>query len=206
MHPNPAFRKTDEAEALGFALARGFGVLSVNGPAGPLVAHVPLLLAPDASHALIHLARSNAIALADLPAPAVFAVMGPDAYVSPDWYGAPDQVPTWNYVAVHLRGVPEPLPMESLRGMADELAAEHEARLAPKRPWISAKMSDGVMERMMRMILPFRLVIEEVTSTFKLNQNKTPDERQGVIAALEAGPGEGGAAAIARLMRGLKGV
>ena len=189
VHPNPAFRKTVEAEALGFARARGFGVLSVNGTAGPLMAHVPLLLAPEASHALIHLARSNAIALADLPAPAVFAVMGPDAYVSPDWYGAVDQVPAWNYVAVHLRGVPEPLPVESLRGMADELTAEHEARLAPKRPWTSAKMSDGVMERMMRRILPFRLVIEEVTSTFKLNQNKTPGQRRGGDRGAGGGPG-----------------
>ena len=168
-----------------------------------MVAHVPLLLAPDASHALIHLARSNAIALADLPCPAMFAVMGPDVYVSPDWYGAPDQVPTWNYIAVHLRGALEPLPLARLRGMVDELSEEHEARLVPKRPWTSAKMNDGVMERMMRMILPFRLVIEEVTSTFKLNQNKTPEQRRGVIAALKADPGEGGAAGIARLMRGL---
>ena len=186
MHPNPAFRKTSDAEALAFARARGFGTLSVNGLAGPLMAHVPLLLAPDAHHGLIHLARSNAIALADLPAPAVFAVMGPDAYVSPDWYGAPDQVPTWNYIAVHLRGVLEPLPADTLRDMVDALSATHESRLAPKTPWTSAKMSAGAMERMMRMILPFRLVIEEVASTFKLGQNKPPEQRAGVVAALGA--------------------
>jgi transcriptional regulator len=201
MHPNPAFRKTAEPEALAFARARGFGTLSVNGPAGPLLAHVPLLLAQDASHGLIHLARSNAIALAELPAPAVFAVMGPDAYISPDWYGASDQVPTWNYIAVHLRGVLEPLPADSLRNMVDALSAEHESRLAPKTPWTSAKMSPGAMDRMLRMILPFRLVIEEVSSTFKLGQNKTAEQRAGVAAALQAQDGESPAAAIARRMR-----
>ena len=31
-------------------------------------------------------------------------VEGPEGYISPDWYGVADQVPTWNYVAVHLVG------------------------------------------------------------------------------------------------------
>ena len=46
MHPNPAFRKTPEAQNLDFARSRGFGALSVNGPEGPILAHVPFLLAP----------------------------------------------------------------------------------------------------------------------------------------------------------------
>ena len=45
------------------------------------------------------------------------------------------------------------------------------------------------MERMMRRILPFRLVIEEVTSTFKLNQNKTPGQRRGGDRGAGGGPG-----------------
>lgn len=199
MHPNPAFRQTDAETALAFARARGFGSLCVNGPAGPLIAHVPFLIEGQA--ALVHLARSNAIARADLPAPAVLSVLGPDAYVSPDWYGTPDQVPTWNYVAVHLRGRLEPMAAEALRPMLDDVSARFEAGLAPKRPWTTAKMTEGVMERMMRMILPFRLVIEGVESTFKLAQNKTAAQREGVIAALEAG--DDGARALAALMRDL---
>ena len=34
----------------------------------------------------------------------LMAVNGADAYVSPDWYVSPDQVPTWLYQAVHLTG------------------------------------------------------------------------------------------------------
>jgi transcriptional regulator len=205
MHPNPAFRQVPPERNLGFVRARGFGILSVNGPDGPLMAHVPFLLSDDGTLADLHLARSNPIARAGLPAASVLAVSGPDAYVSPDWYGphdqVPDQVPTWNYVAVHLRGTLEPLPDEALRRQADGLSALHEGRIADKRPWTSAKMSPGSMDRMMRMILPFRLRIADVQGTWKLNQNKTPEIRACAAAALARGDAH--AQAIAALMRAL---
>ena len=200
MHPNLAFRGTPEDENLRFAAARGFGMLCVNGAAGPLAAHVPFVIV-GARVVEVHLARSNAIARAGLPAPALLAVQGPDAYVSPDWYGVPDQVPTWNYVAVHLRGVLHPMEPEGLEPQVDALSAEFEGRIAGKRPWTKHKMGEGVMERMMRGILPFRLEVTEIDGTWKLNQNKTPESRAGVIAALEA---QGGLAAeVAALMRAM---
>ena len=202
MHPNPAFRQVPADESLAFARARGFGTLSINGEAGPLMAHVPFLFdETDGLCALIHLARSNALARAALPCRAVIAVMGPESYISPDWYGAADQVPTWNYVAVHLRGRLEPLPPEALRPMADDLSAIFEARLLPKKPWASAKMSEGAMERMMRMILPFRLVIEGVEGTWKLGQNKTPEQRAGAVAGLQGWSEPSPRAELARLMQ-----
>ena len=205
MHPNPAFRQAPRDQNLAFARARGFGVLSVNGPEGPLAAHVPFLLNDDATHADLHLARSNPIARAGLPAPALIVVSGPDAYVSPDWYGphdqVPDQVPTWNYVAVHLRGLLEPLPDEALRPHVDALSAEHESRIAGKTPWTSAKMSEGAMPRMMRMILPFRFHVTSVEGTWKLNQNKTPDIRARAAEALSQG--NASAREIAALIREL---
>jgi transcriptional regulator len=189
MHPNPAFRQTPEARNLAFARARGFGILAVNGAEGPLAAHVPFLISPDGTVADLHLARSNAIARSGLPAPAVIAVSGPDAYISPDWYGIEDQVPTWNYVAVHLRGTLSPLPVDTLRDHADALSARFEAGLLPKTPWVSQKMTDGVMDRMMRMILPFRLVIGTVEGTWKLNQNKPDPARLAAATALEVRTG-----------------
>jgi transcriptional regulator len=203
MHPNPAFRQSPRERNVAFARARGFGILTVNGPDGPLAAHVPFLLTSDATHAELHLARSNPIARAGLPAPALLAVSGPDAYVSPDWYGphdlVPDQVPTWNYIAVHLRGVLEPLPDEALRSHADALSAEHEGRITGKHPWTSAKMTEGAMPRMMRMILPFRFRVLSVDGTWKLNQNKPADVRARAADALAKG--DPSAQAIAALMR-----
>lgn len=203
MHPNPAFRQTPTARNLDFARARGFGTLCVNGVAGPVLAHVPFLLSEDGSHADLHLARSNAVIAAGVaggvPGAAVLAVTGADGYVSPDWYGVEDQVPTWNYIAVHLRGTLTELPPEALEAHVNALSDMFEARLAPKPVWKSAKMTEGVMARMLRMIRPFRLQITQIDGTWKLNQNKTEEARAGVIRALDARGGA--AAALAQAMR-----
>ncbi|MEO8242491.1 MAG: FMN-binding negative transcriptional regulator [bacterium] len=203
MHPNPAFRKASTDENLAFARQRSFGTMCVNGAEGPVLAHVPFILAADGTSVDLHLARSNRVIAEGLPAKAVLAVVGPDAYVSPDWYGVADQVPTWNYITVHLRGELFPMPLDGLRAHLEALSDQFEARLAPKKPWKTAKMTEGVMERMMRMILPFRLVIASIDGTWKLGQNKTAEARAGVIAALGARVGAGWPAGVAQAMSAL---
>ncbi len=149
-----------------------------------MIAHVPFVLNADGTEADMHLVRSNPIVRAVQDAtPAVIAVTGPDGYVSPDWYETPDQVPTWNYVAVHLRGELAPSPPDGLRAHLDTVSAEFEARL-PKIPWSTDKMTPGVMDRMMRQILPFRFAVTDVQGTWKLNQNKTDAARLGAAAEI----------------------
>ena len=82
----------------------------------------------------------------------------------------------------------------SLNDRADEVKAA-----AGKRPWTSAKMSEGAMPRMMRMILPFRFHVASVEGTWKLNQNKTPEIRARAAEALSQGDAR--AQEIAALMR-----
>lgn len=188
MHPNPAFRHEPDARNLEFARARGFGILSVNDDAGPLVSHVPFLLNGDGSAADLHLVRSNPIAQRT-EGPAVLAVSGPDGYVSPDWYGIEDQVPTWNYVAVHLRGRLVRLPQGEMRDMLDRQSAFFETRLLPKPVWLPGKMSHDVLEKMMRAIIPFRLMIDKVDGTWKLGQNKPDRVRLSAAALMEEGSG-----------------
>lgn len=200
MHPNPAFRGETEDRHLGFVRDRGFGTLAINAADAPLLAHVPFLLSDDGATADLHLVRSNPIARA-APAKAVIAVSGPDGYVSPDWYGVADQVPTWNYVAVHLRGQLEPLPAETMRDMLDRQSAHFEDQLAPKPSWTTDKMTPGVMERMMRAISPFRLHIESIDGTWKLSQNKPGDVRLAAAEQIETGAGAE-LARLADLMRG----
>ena len=149
----------------------------MNGPAGPLVSHVPFVLTSDKT-AELHLVRSNPIARLG-ECPAVIAVTWADAYISPDWYGIDDQVPTWNYVAVHLRGRLVPLPPEALPGALERLSHTFESRLAPKPVWTMDKMQDEALTRMLRMIRPFRLTITDIQGTWKLNQNKPDAARQG---------------------------
>ena len=200
MHPNPAFRKVTDDVTLAFLRTRAFGVLAVNAEAGPLLSHVPFLLSEDAGSADLHLVRSNPIARLD-DVPAVIAVSGPDGYVSPDWYGVEDQVPTWNYVAVHVRGRLERLGDGLMRDMLDRQSAAYEERLRPKRPWTADKMSDGALDRLMRAILPFRLHVERIDATWKLNQNKPEAARQGAAGAIEGAAIGQETVALARLMR-----
>ena len=196
MHPNPAFRGEAETRALDAARTRGFGTLVANGDGVPHVAQVPFVL--DDGRAEFHLLRSNPLARA-APERALLIVIGPDGYVSPDWYGAEDQVPTWNYVAIHLEGRLELLPQGTLRAHLDRLSAEFEGRL-PKVPWDASKMSPEPLERMMRTIRPARLHVEAVRSTFKLNQNKPDAARLGAAAHVEGSVGSD-LSALAALMR-----
>lgn len=176
MHPNPIYRKAANADNLAFVRNRAFGTLGVNGDAGPLLAHIPFLLSEDGRKVEFHLVRSNPIArLTAQPLSAVLSVSGPDSYISPDWYDVDDQVPTWNYVAVHLRGTLVQRPVSELRQHLDQLSHQFESRLSPKTPWKTDKMDAESLDKMMRMILPFRVNIDDVQSTWKLAQNK-PDK------------------------------
>lgn len=208
MHPNPLYRTASRRRNLEFAHGRGFGVLAVGGgEAGgaPLLAHVPFLVTDDdpaAVHA--HLVRTNPIArlLAAGERKALLAVSGPDAYVSPDWYGpVPDQVPTWNYVAVHLRGALRLRPEETLRPHLDALSARFEGELGPKPPWRTSKVAADRLASMMRGIAPVELAVESVDGTWKLGQNKADEVRRRAADHLE-GEGFGQEAALlAGLMR-----
>ncbi|MBP0482268.1 FMN-binding negative transcriptional regulator [Sagittula salina] len=177
MHPNPGFRKTARAEALAFARTRSFGILASSGADAPDLAHIPFLLNENGTEAQLHLARSNPIARACTgPLPVKLAVSGPDGYISPDWYAMEDQVPTWNYVAVHLTGTLHPLPLEALPEMLAAQSAGFETFL-PKPPWTMDKLSEETLARLMRMIQPFRLDVTAVDSTYKLSQNKPDSAR-----------------------------
>ncbi len=180
MHPNPIYRQTPEAHALEYAREQGFGLLTCGTENdAPLISHIPFLVSDDGTLAEFHLVRSNPIArlLAKGDLKMRLAVQGAHSYISPDWYGVEDQVPTWNYVAVHLVGSVSLRPVEGLHYLLDRQSALFETRLLPKPPWVSAKMTHDVMDRMMRQIVPCAMQIEDVQGTWKLNQNKPDDVR-----------------------------
>ncbi len=211
MHPNPIFHSHSAQANLAFARKMGFGVLAVaaagagdgagGGAGAPHLSHVPFVLDDDGT-AWLHLVRSNPIARAlTTPLPAKIAVSGPDAYISPDWYGVPDQVPTWNYVAVHLTGTLGLLPQADLPALLHRQSQHFEARLAPKPPWLPDKMTPETLTGMMRQIVPCRFDCTKIDGTWKLSQNKPDAVRHAAAAALGASGTDPGAKAMADLMR-----
>ena len=192
MHPNPSFRKVPQEQNLKMARARGFGTLAVNGPDGPLISHIPFIVSDDGALVEFHIVRSNPIALLlKQPCAAVIAITDCDGYISPDWYGEENLVPTWNYVAVHLRGRAELAPQDSLRDLLVRQSAAYENRLDSKPPWTMDKLSPEDSVRMQRMILPVRLHIDSIDGTWKLGQNKGDAARQNAASLVTTGLGQG---------------
>jgi transcriptional regulator len=182
MHPNPIYKQEPKEQNIEFARERSFGILSLNAATGPLISHVPFLLSEDGTYLEAHLQRNNPIlSLLDEERDAVIAVSGGDCYISPDWYGVENQVPTWNYVAVHLRGKLKKLPTGELRGVLERLSASMEERLRPKKPWTIDKMDQRAFDRMAIQIVPIAMKVEDIQGTWKLSQNKTPAARAGAV-------------------------
>jgi len=182
MHPNPIYRKAGRETNIAFARERSFGVLAVNSLQTPLISHIPFQLSEDGAHLEAHLVRVNPIVkLLKYPVEAVVAISGGDSYISPDWYGIENQVPTWNYIAVHLRGTLSKLDQIELRGILDRLSANMEQRLKPKKPWTTDKMDEDVFATMSMQIVPVAMDVHDIDGTWKFSQNKPADAIIGAM-------------------------
>lgn len=187
MYTPPMF-KFDRSASLGFAQARGFGTVCAWNGNKPIASSVPFILtsADDGTPlAAFHVARGNPLAgLADGTSSWLLAVNGADAYVSPDWYLSPDQVPTWLYQAVHLTGVVRKLSDSELGPHLDALSAKFENWLAPKPPWTSSKMTAARLDTLKKAIVGLMMTVEEVEGSLKLNQHKSEVDHAAIASAL----------------------
>jgi transcriptional regulator len=187
MYTPPPF-KPDRAASLAFAQARGFGLVCAWDGARPIASSLPFYLtfADDGTpRAAFHVARHNPLAkLADGTTSWLLAVTGADAYVSPDWYVSPDQVPTWLYQVVHLTGTVRPLSDDELAVQIDTLSAKFEDWLLPKKPWTSSKMTAGRLDSLKKAIVGLVMTIEEIEGSFKLNQHKSDADHAAIASAL----------------------
>jgi len=180
--------KPDRAASLAFAEARGLGTVCAWDGKRPIASLLPFYLsyADDGTpQAAFHVARHNPLLnFADGTSSWLMAVNGADAYVSPDWYASPDQVPTWLYQAVHLTGPVRKQSDSELGPHLDALSAKFENWLAPKPPWTSSKMTAGRLDAMKKAIVGLVMTIEEIEGSFKLNQHKSEVDYAGVAEAL----------------------
>ncbi|HEX5133323.1 MAG TPA: FMN-binding negative transcriptional regulator, partial [Candidatus Krumholzibacteria bacterium] len=167
-----------------FATHLPFMIDTGRGPHGTLVAHM---------------ARANPHWRAfEGAAPSLVVFMGPHSYISPAWYHDRVTVPTWNYAVVHATGTPRIVTDDpAMRAMVMRLVDQHEAPLG--HPW-DVSLSEPVMDVEMGGIVGFEIPIDRLEGKFKLNQNRSREDQEGVAAALEAS-GDAAGAEIARLMR-----
>jgi transcriptional regulator len=196
------FEPAERAAAARLMHDHPFATLVTPATPEPFVSHVPLLLQPSSEpHGTLvgHVARANPHWQSFAGAESIAVFHGPHAYVSPSWYVDPaTMVPTWNYATVHAHGAIAVVddPVES-RGILEALAHRFEAHR--EAPWELA-MPERRVDALVGAIVAFRMRIRRLDAKFKLSQNRTREDRQRVIAALEADPHPDSAPA-ARWMR-----
>jgi transcriptional regulator len=183
MHPNRKFQLQDREAMAALVRDLGFGLLFVPTPQGLRAVHVPVHL--DGDRLRFHVSRGNLAhaALAE-GRDALFVATGPHAYISPEWYGLDDRVPTWNYVSVELEGPVLALQPDELIRLLDAISAEQEGRLAPKVPWTRDKISEGRFEGLLKAIAGFEMQIRDWRGTAKIDQDKPAEVRSRIADAL----------------------
>ena len=202
MRQNPSFAMTDVAELRRVIARNPWATLVSTTADGPVASHYALLLddARDDLTIVGHVGRPDDL-IHELGKHELMVVFqGPHGYISPGWYGDVQAVPTWNFVSVHLSGVPEILsPEENLR-VLDRLTDHFESRMPqPRRMW-ELPNCEAVVNRLAAGTVGFRLTPTRVVDKRKLSQNK-PDETIGTINAELTGDGVYANAPLAAEMR-----
>lgn len=155
------------------------------------ITHAPLVLREDGgagAHAWClegHMARANPHQqwLAD-GAELLVVFSGPDAYVSPTFYDTPLNVPTWNYLTVHVQARVERLDdADAKDALLKRLIAEHEPAYAAQ--WRG--LPPDYQTRMLGAIVGFRLHVQSWDFKAKLSQNRAAGERERMRAQWEQG-------------------
>ena len=187
MYRPPAFATNDIAALHEAIRARVFATVACVVDGAIAFAYAPVVLDADAgSHGTVrfHLAGNNPLAnIADRTALQI-SFLGPDAYVSPDWYETKGRVPTWNYLAVEGRGAAKRLNSDGLRQLLVDLSAVEESKLLPKKPWTIDKVPEEKMGPLMNAIMGFSVQFETLEGKFKLSQNVPREDAEGVMRGL----------------------
>lgn len=193
----PAHFKPDDAAVRELLAHPGAADLITSTARGLLATLLPFVYDEPGSRSdvgtrgalLGHLARNNGQWSEPAQGEALVIVRGPDAYVSPTWYAAKHAhgrvVPTWNYITAHVYGRlvihDDPRWVEAL---VRRLTDHHEAGRA--KPWSVGDAPPPYIAGQLRAIVGVEVLIDRAEGKFKLSQNRSKAEVDGVIAGLDA--------------------
>ncbi|MCK2028633.1 FMN-binding negative transcriptional regulator [Microbacterium galbinum] len=190
MRQNPSFTLADQAEIRRVIAANPWATITSSTADGLVASHYAVLL-DDASDDLTvvgHVGRPDDLIHGLGDGEILIVFQGPHGYISPGWYGDVAAVPTWNYTAVHLSGVPEILSADENLAVLDRLVDRFESELPdPRRMWERPNEA-AFIERLAAGTVGFRLTPTRVVAKRKLSQNKPAETIETVIGELN---GEG---------------
>lgn len=188
MYIPPQFREEDSEKLLEFMQANSFATLVSVLDGVPFASHIPLVVTVDQEHDTIkligHLAKANPHWQAFGVGESLAIFSGAHAYVSPSLYEQQQNVPTWNYIAVHAYGTVTPIVWtaapEAMHGMINGMIASYEP--AYQAQWDT--LSDTYRHGMMQGIVGFELLVARLEGKYKLSQNRSLMDQHRVAQAL----------------------
>jgi len=193
------YKNENLAEVMEFIRANAFGILVNQVDGRPWATHIPMELEEDSAggHCLVgHISRANPQWEGFGEKEPVLSIFnGPHAYVSSSWYRE-EEVPTWDYIAVHIYGTLSILDDRELYASLDRLMARYESN--SKHPVTLAGLSAKTL-RQIRGVVGFKIKVEEVQAAYKLSQGR-PEDHEKIIRELESG-GDPAAVSVARAIR-----
>ena len=173
---------------------RPFGLLVTQGDDGALAADsIPFVLDADPAGGpgilRAHVARANKVWQRAAGREALVVFQGPQGYVSPAWYASKAEhgkvVPTWNYVTVQARGPLRAIEDSGwLHALVSRLTERHEA--GRPAPWAVTDAPAPYIDSMLRAIVGIELVLSSLEGKWKLSQNRSAADREGVVRGLES--------------------
>ncbi|MBN9508854.1 MAG: FMN-binding negative transcriptional regulator [Alphaproteobacteria bacterium] len=181
MYLRPAFVEHDLDRIAALIEAHSFGLL-ITSEGGLDASHIPFTLARDGDTLVLegHLAAANPQCARLAGGAALATFSGPHSYISPSWYRTQPAVPTWDYAAVHVHGVLEPVTAEAtVRAMLRRLSAHDASYDLDAQP-------PAFIAGMLRGIRAFRLRGTRVEAQWKMSQNRSAADRESVAAALRS--------------------
>ncbi|NJL22121.1 MAG: FMN-binding negative transcriptional regulator [Leptolyngbyaceae cyanobacterium SM1_3_5] len=186
MYIPPAFREEDVEQLVAFMQANSFATLVSIRDGVPCASHVPLVVLRQENEIKLigHLAKANLQWRSFDAAESLAIFTGAHAYISPALYEQQENVPTWNYIAVHAYGKPEVITLSRSRQLMetlmDKMIDTYES--AFKSHWHN--FSDGYRTSMMNGIVAFEMTITRLEGKYKLSQNRTQTDQQNVANSL----------------------
>jgi transcriptional regulator len=178
MYIPPKYTNTDLDEVREFIRTHSFAILVNDLEGKPWATHTPLELGTDAQGEDIligHIARANPQWKAFQGNPEVLCIFqGPHTYISSSWYKE-EEVPTWNYIAVHVYGTVQIMEEVEVLAWLSQLVDQHEA--GEKDPVSLSRMSPATL-RQVRGVVGFRIRINEILAAFKLSQGREEDHQR----------------------------
>jgi transcriptional regulator len=170
MYIPDSYKNQNIEEVKEFLKANSFGIL-VNQVAGKITGtHIPMELDQDQNGEDVlvgHIAKRNPQSKNFQEDAEVLAIFnGPHSYISSSWYQKED-VPTWNYIAVHVYGTVKIIEGEALFEAMKKLVDKYERN--SEKPVSVEKMSSKTLQQI-NGVIGFSIRIQEIQAAYKLSQ------------------------------------